>query len=72
MSGTYMGIKDNTDLIDISKYTELWVVAAFFEPVGAAAGFLIATLLGMDEIEGADATSAAYDAVDPDSERLLY
>ena len=47
--GSYWGIKDNTDLIDIGKYIELWVVAALFEPVGAAAGFGIATLLGMDD-----------------------
>eukprot|EP01043_Picozoa_sp_COSAG02_P053721 COSAG02_NODE_5975_length_3900_cov_35.358327_2_plen_178_part_00 len=45
----YWGAKDNGDLFDISKYTGLFVVAALFEPVGAAAGFGIATLLQMDD-----------------------
>lgn len=46
--GCVLGIKDNIDIFDISKYTELWLAAFLFEPAGAAAGFGIATLLGMD------------------------
>ena len=49
MPGCILGIRDNTEMFNISKYTELWVVAALFEPVGAAAGFIIATMLGMDD-----------------------
>lgn len=46
--GCVLGVKDNIDIFDISKYTELWLVAFLFEPAGAAAGFGIATMLGMD------------------------
>lgn len=48
IAGCVLGVKDNIDIFDISKYTDLWLVAFLFEPAGAAAGFGIATMLGMD------------------------
>ena len=43
------GVADNTDLMDASKYTRLWIIALLFEPIGAAVGFALATVFGMDD-----------------------
>ena len=43
------GVRDNPDLFDPSLHSQLWVLAALFQPLGSTIGFIFATAMRMDD-----------------------